>query len=175
MEFIFETDYNQKALTTMAKVMRKTIRKKRSRRSHILGWIILVCALLFSLPFGNENYVIDKRTIINWLVALAIIMVFLFEDKLNGYIARKRMLSGTETAKTVFNEEGYTSSTKIGKSDFYYNSINLIAETHDYFVFIFDQSHAQVYDKNRISGGTVEELRDFISEVTGKEVKRMKY
>ena len=171
MEFIFETDYNQKALTTMAMVMRKTIRKKRSRRSHILGWIILVCALLLSLPFGNENYVIDKRTIINWLVALAIIMVFLFEDKLNGYIARKRMFSGTETAKTIFNEEGYTSSTKVGKSDFYYNSINLIAETDDYFVFIFDQSHAQVYDKNRISEGTVEDFREFISEITGKEVK----
>ena len=42
MEFTFETSYNQKALTTMARALRKTVRKKRSRRSHILGWIVMI-------------------------------------------------------------------------------------------------------------------------------------
>ena len=33
--FTFETAYNQKAMTTMARALRKTVRKKHSRRSRI--------------------------------------------------------------------------------------------------------------------------------------------
>lgn len=36
MEFVFDTVYNQKAVATMARTLRKTIRKRKSRRSHIL-------------------------------------------------------------------------------------------------------------------------------------------
>lgn len=32
----FETDYNMETLTAMAKGLRKTVRRKRSRRVHIL-------------------------------------------------------------------------------------------------------------------------------------------
>jgi len=41
----------------------------------------------------------------------------------------------------------------------------------DYFVFIFSQSHAQVYNKKSIEGGTIEEFREFMKEVTGKEIE----
>lgn len=39
MEFTFDTVYDQRAVTAMAHGLRKTIRKKHSRRSHIFaGW-----------------------------------------------------------------------------------------------------------------------------------------
>ena len=44
MEFKFETAYNQEAITIMAKALRKTVRKKRSKRSHIFGLIVVVFA-----------------------------------------------------------------------------------------------------------------------------------
>ena len=55
MELTFETTYNQKAMTTMARALRKTVRKKHSRRSQILGWLITVLALLqhFFLRIGS--------------------------------------------------------------------------------------------------------------------------
>ena len=40
MKFTFETEYNTKTMSVMAKALRKTIRKKHSRRSHIFGWIV---------------------------------------------------------------------------------------------------------------------------------------
>ena len=46
MEFQFETRYDQKGLTAMARALRKTIRKKSSRRSHIFGWCIVALAIL---------------------------------------------------------------------------------------------------------------------------------
>ena len=96
MEFKFETAYNQEAITIMAKALRKTVRKKRSKRSHIFGLIVVVLAILLTLPIGDKEFVLDFRTIITWLVSAILLFVLLFEDKINGYVARKRMLPGTE-------------------------------------------------------------------------------
>lgn len=171
MEFTFETVYNQKAVTTMARTLRKTLRKKRSRRSHIFGWIVLVIAVILTLPLGEKEFAINFKTIITWIAASAILVALLFEDRMNGYIARKRMLAGMDRAATVFNDESYVTTTSIGKTEFPYDhNIDLLAETKDYFVFIFDKSHAQVYDKHALAGGTLEEFRKFISEKTGKEI-----
>lgn len=42
----FETDYNMETLTAMAKGLRRTVRKKRSRRVHIFAAVVLVLGLL---------------------------------------------------------------------------------------------------------------------------------
>jgi len=171
MEFKFETAYNQEAITIMAKALRKTVRKKRSRRSHIFGVIVVILAILLTLPLGDKEFVLDFRTIITWLVSAVMIFVLLFEDKINSYIARKRMLPGLNKSCVTFSADSYYSETELGNSEFKYNNIIMLAEADDYFVFIFSQSHAQVYDKKSISGGTIEEFREFIKGVTGKEIQ----
>lgn len=171
MEFKFETAYNQEAITTMVKALRKTVRKKRSRRSHILGIIVIIFALLLTFPFGNEAFVLDFRTIVIWLVMAVLIFTLIFEDRINGYVARKRMLPGLAKAIVTFREEGYHSETEIGSSDFKYDTIQLLVETSDYLVFVFSQNHAQVYDKKSLTGGTMEEFREFIKAATGKEIQ----
>ena len=173
MEFVFETIYNQKAISTMAEALRKTIRRKRNKRTHILGWLVIILAILLSIPSDNEDFIIDTKTVVTWLAVLIMAVVLLFEDKINGYIARKRMIKGTENSITVFEEDGYTSTTDMGKTEWYYKNINQIAETNDYFIFIFDQSHAQVYDKNGITKGSIDEFREFIIRKTEKEIKKI--
>ena len=173
MEFRCETAYNQEAMTAMAKVIRKTARKNRSRRSHIFGVIVIILAFLLTIPLGNKEFVLDFRTIITWIVVLILVFALVFEDKLNGYVARKRMLPGLEKATVTFNVDGYHSETEVGSSDFKYNTIMQLAETADYFVFVFSQSHAQIYGKSSISGGTIDEFRAFIMNATGKEIQKV--
>lgn len=173
MKYTFETLYNQEALTIMAKCLRKTVRKKKSKRSHIFGWIIVILAVILSFGSDAESFVIDFKKVITWAAALAIVVSFVFEDWLNGYFARKRMLKGTEKSTSTFDTEtpnAFISETAIGKSEFSYDKIAQIAETERYFVFIFSENHAQVYDKVGISGGKIEEFRDFISKATNKSV-----
>ncbi len=174
MEFIFETTYNQKALTAMAKGIRKTARKKRTKRSHIFGFIVIALALLLALADIKDGIEFTANRIITLLAALIILIVLLFEDKINGYVARKRMLPGTEKSKVAFTEEDFYSETEVGKSEWNYDRILMLAETKDYFIFVFSSSHAQVYDKNNLSGGTVDEFRKFICERTGKAMAFIK-
>ena len=173
MEYTFETLYNQEALTIMAKCLRKTVRRKKSKRSHIFGWIVVILAVILSVASDAESFAIDFKKVITWAAALAIVVSFIFEDWLNGYFAKKRMLKGTEKSTSTFDTEtpnAFVSETAIGKSEFSYDKVAQIAETERYFVFIFSENHAQVYDKVSISGGTVDEFREFISKVTNKTV-----
>lgn len=174
MDFTFETVYNQKAMAAMARALRKTIRKKKSRRSHLFGWIVVVLGLLLILPLGGREFTFGLKSAVTLLAVLAIFVVLLWEDQINGYFARKRMLPGTGTASAVFHDEGYHTVTEIGETDWHYDKVAQIAETDDYFVFLFNISHAQLYDKSSIAGGTADEFRRFIEEKTGKAVERIR-
>ena len=167
MEFMFDTAYDQKALTAMARTLRKTLRKKRSCRSHIFGGAVVIAGLLLSLPWESGAFSPEPKTILTWLVILLMIAVFIWEDRINGYFAGRKILPGTGRASSVFQADSYHSTTEIGETAFRYESIKLIAETPDYFVFVFSKSHAQIYDKRSISGGTTEDFRKFIEERTG--------
>ena len=171
MEFTFETQYNAKTMASMAKALRKTIRKKHSRRSHIFGWIVTVLAFLLLI---SKGFALDFRTIATSIAILAILIALLFEDRINGYVAKKRLLPGTEKAVAAFSESGFISTTEIGKSEWNYDKIMLIAETAGFFVFIFSASHAQLYDKRHLQGGTVDDFRRFIEAATGKQIQSIK-
>ena len=172
MQFTFDTTYDQKALTAMAKCLRKTVRKAKSKRSHIVGWVVVALALLLSWPFGENGFTVDFRKVITWLVMAVMVAALLFEDRINGYFAGKRLLKGTERAVSVFDTESetFTSETAVGKSAFSYAGIQQVAEAEDYFVFVFSANHAQIYDKNSLTGGPAAEFRQFITEKTGKPV-----
>lgn len=45
---------------------------------------------------------------------------------------------------------------------------------NDFFVFVFSASHAQLYDKRHLQGGTVEDFRRFIETATEKQVLPIK-
>ena len=173
MNFQCETVYQQKALTAMARALRKTIRKKNNIRSRVFGIIIVVLAIMLVTPSEGEVFVFDIRVGITLLAALAVIVVFFIEDWLNGYIARKRILPGTEKSLTVFEEDGYHSTSDFGKSEWTYDKILMLAETKEYLVFIFNICHAQVYEKANVEGGSLEEFKTFLSEKTDKKIQKV--
>ena len=102
------------------------------------------------------------------LALLTVIIVMIWEDHINAYIARKRMMPGTGRAVSTFDADGYKTTTDIGETSWHYDKIGQLAKTGDYYVFVFSQSHAQVYDRRSISGGTTEEFENFIMDKTGK-------
>ena len=167
----FETDYNMETLTAMAKGLRKTVRRKRSRRVHIFAAVVLVLGILTILATVAGGEPLGASGVVTLLV---VILVSLFEDRLNAWFARKRLLPGTEHAAATFEEDGYVSATGVTESRFSYAQIVAVAETARYFVFALSSHHTQAYDKRNIRGGSVEDFRAFIAEKTGKLVENIK-
>lgn len=167
----FETDYNMETLTAMAKSLRKTVRRKRSRRVHIFAAVVLVLGILTILATVAGGEPLGASGVVTLLV---VILVSLFEDRLNAWFARKRLLPGTEHAVATFEEDGYVSATGVTESRFSYAQIVAVAETARYFVFALSSHHTQAYDKRTIRGGSVEDFRAFIAEKTGKLVENIK-
>lgn len=174
MEFHFETRYDQKGLTAMARALRKTIHKKWNRIGLILGWCVVVLAALLVAAERLLGEPWTLRDTKNSFVGVFLIAIMLTKNQINAFFAKKRMLPGTSSVKSVFREEGYTSITEAASTEFHYESVRQVCETADYFVFLFGQRHGQIYDKATLSGGTAEEFRTFITEKTGKPIAYIK-
>ena len=173
MEFRFETDYDKKALTEMAKAARKTLRGKRSARTKIFTWIIVVVALALAIWPLFYGAPFSLTTAVTLIVAVLLIVVNLSEDALNAALAKKKLPPGSEKASAIFNEEGIISKTDMGTSKFEYDEIMTLIETKGYFILILSETHAELYDKARISGGTVDQFREFMIEKTERNFHRV--
>ena len=163
--FSFETDYDMNTFISMARALRKTVRKKHSKRSHIFGVGVVVLGMASVFLWGPKVLTIAAIAVI--------ILVLLFEDRLNAWVAMKRMLSGMEKAKSDFYEDRYVSATDIGTTEWHFDKIKAIVEDQDYFIFLFSVSHTQAYDKRKMSGGTADVFRNFIVKKTELYVQRI--
>lgn len=143
MVFRFDTEYNLKIMTAMAKVLRKTLRKKRNLIIHIFGWIIIIVTVLLSIPWGNDEFVLNSSIVTTWIAVLIMLVTILFEDKINGYFASKKMLPNDNQYSITFDEDGYVSSSNTNTTQWKYENIVLVGETKDYFVFLLSKKHAK--------------------------------
>ena len=172
MEFRFETKYDKKATTAMARVLRKTVRKKRSLRTRFFAVIVAVLGLALSVGDVIRRNVAAK-TIITWLAVAAVSLTAIFEDRINGLAARKAAMSCQNDAESIFTESGFTTKTAGAVTEWSYDRISAAAETPEYFVLIFDQNHAQVLDKSSLEGGSALEFRAFMANKIGNPVVRL--
>ena len=170
MPYTFETNYDFKALTAMARALRKTVRRKKSRRVRIVGGIAIAVGLLLVVPW-YEGYEFGLSTVVTILAVAVILFVMLFEDQINGYLAGKRMIKGTEKNRGAFDEVGFTTENAVGQTRWNYASIRKAVRAGDYFIFLFDKNHAQVYDIRSLKGGSPEDFAALIGEKTGGAVE----
>ena len=132
MEFTFETVYDQKAMTSLVRGIRKVLRKRQNTRTKWFG---------------------------SFAVFLGLLLLFSTEAMDNSIV--------------TFHENGYHSVSTVGESEFPYSAIQCIIDTGDYFVLAFGPSHGQVYSKQSIRGGTIEDFMMFLAEKTGKTIEKV--
>ncbi len=173
MRFTFVTEHNQAAMTAMAKALRKTLRKQSSRRVRVFGWAIVAAQLFFLLVPPKGIWVMNINTVLNLVILVIMLAVLLFEDYLNGYIARRRLLSGVRSGTTVFTEDGYAFQCDVAQSEWKYDAIQQVVDTGAYFVLAFSANHAQVYAKAGLQDASPEEFAAFLERKIGKPVKKL--
>ncbi len=174
VRFTVETAYSARAMSRLGRALRCTLRKKHNRISRVISWFLVVLIVILLVPVEGAPFVWDARTSLNLLVLVILLLALLFEDQINGWIAWKRRLPGTENCTTRFGETVYCNVLESGKGEFSYDRVLRLVETRDYFVMILSKNHGQLYAKSGLSGGTVDEFRAFLQEKTGQPVQKIK-
>lgn len=167
MEFTCHTTYNQKALTAMARAVRKTIRAKRSRIIRLYAWII-TALLVVSLWLSWGNI---WQTVLHCVTIIALLLIHWKEDTINGYFAKRNALPGTSFADTTFYADHYLVKTNAAESKWQYDKILALAETRNYLVFVMGKNHALALEKATLEGGSIPEFCRFIEEKSGRKMQ----
>ena len=174
MTFEIHSDITNHSMTIAARAMRKVLRRKRNIIWAIFGWSVFFINALLLIPFDGEPFALDVRTVTSLLIEVMLLSVLLFQERFNGMIACKNTLAGTKDYHVVFGEESYTVVTEVTTSTFRYELIDAMAESQDYIILLMKKRYAQPLDKRTLTGGTVEELKRFLEEKTGKDFRRVK-
>jgi len=164
VKITLETKYDLPAMKALARGLRKTVRRKHSRRSHIMGWVVIVFGVIMLLSASEIN----GNFIVTAIAVSAIVLSFCLEDTLNGLIAIRRGIPGLHSAVTEFDEDGYTSKTEVGESRFPYGNIICLAETKDYYLLLIGPNHGQVYSKSGITVGTEDQFKTLLEDKVSK-------
>ena len=173
MEFHFTTVYDRACLTAMAKALRKTVRRRHSRRTNLFGILLIAFVLLMWLPIFAGHRSADLGDIVSLIAIIFVAIVLWKEDSLNALLAGKRMLPSSQKAEATFTETGYRSVTEAATTEWNYENISLaaICDVGNYVVFALNKTLAQAYDKRSLTGGSIDQFYRFIEEKTGKTVE----
>ena len=167
MEFTCHTTYDHKALTAMARAIRKTVRAKRSRQIRVYAWII-IGLLLVSLWLSWGNI---WQTAANCAVIAALLLINWKEDALNAFFAKRKALPGTDCADTTFFPDCFLVKTAAAESKWQYDKILALAETRDHLLLVMGMNHAMALEKAALEGGSVPEFCRFIEEKSGRKIQ----
>ena len=167
MEFTCHTTYDQKALTAMARVVRKTVRAKRSRMIRVWAWVIIgLLAVSLWLSWGNI-----WQTAANCAVIAALLLINWKEDALNAFFAKRKALPGTDCADTTFFPDCFLVKTAAAESKWQYDKILALAETRDHLLLVMGMNHAMALEKAALEGDSVPEFCRFIEEKSGRKIQ----
>lgn len=173
MDFSFQTVYDHGALTAIARALRKTYRKKNSVIMRILMVLLLAVGIYSSTPLGGKEFSFTAGNLISYATLLVVFITLIWEDAVNAVFAKRRLPRGEYVVDAVFDDDGFTIGNDENKTYCAYQRVKHLAETKYFYIFIFNEHHAEIFDKDGLSGITEEEFCDFICTKTEKEFQKV--
>ena len=174
-EFQVHSSYGHKALKTMVRALRKTARRKWSVALRVFGWFAVTLFALAEIALAALGaFSFGFSDALAFLVVGVMVVLLLFEDDLNAWIAAFTVIPGGKDADTRFASDAYTVTTQTAETRWDYGAVTTFCETPDSFVFLLGKRHGQQFPKAGFSEGTPEEFRGFIAEKTGLSVRYVK-
>ena len=162
MEFSLEMRYGHKAMTTMAKGIRKALQAEYYRKSVIIGSLFIGIGagiLINSTRFGYQQ-IIAAIVLVLWALYMA------FQDHIHGIWASLKMPKGMKKGTWTFRDDGFFSTTEMGISGFDYDSIYAMVECDGYLILCFANSQGQIFDLNQLKEEDAKGLKKLLRKKT---------
>ena len=170
MEFVNQTVIGSKELAALSKGARKTMRRNRNRMVRTMAALVIALNVFFAWVSLRAG---DSRWWLNGALALFLLVIIVWEDRLNGRFRAKHVLPDAREVTASFGPDGYTHVSKASDSRFTYDQIRMICETPEHFLFYLDRSLGQIYCKDGFTKGTAMAFREFIVQKTGLTVRNI--
>ena len=153
---MIQTTIDQKAMTALARMTRKTVRRGRNGPVRLMAWFVVLL----------EAYL---------LLGGIMLACILGEDWVNGAIGLRRTVPEEREVNAAFQDDRcYVCRSQGGERWWPYSQIRVVVETRDYFALLLDRKHGQVYNKKGFSWGTEEEFRALIQKKTGLKIQAVR-
>ena len=169
---VIQTTLDRRAMTALARAVRKTLRRGRNGPVRMLAWFVVLVESFLTAVYlrgGQEGWQI------NVLLGLIMLVCILGEDWVNGAIGLRRTAPEEREVNAAFQDDRcYVCRSQGGERWWPYSQIRVAVETRDYFALLLDRKHGQVYDKKGFTWGTEEEFRALIQKKTGLKIQAVR-
>lgn len=169
MEYQLEIRYDHKAMTTMAKGIRKALQEEYYRKSTIIGCLFIgvgAVILLTSPRFGFQQ-IIAVIALVLWALYMAL------QDQVHGILAKMKIPAGMKKGMWTFCEDGFFSTTEKGISGFDYDSIYAMIECDGYLILCFSDSKGQIFDLTQLTESDATGLRKLLRKKTSITIQKV--
>ena len=168
---VIQTTLDRKAMTTLARITRRTLRRGRNGPVRMLAWFVVVLETFLTWVYIRGG---QGGWPVNMLLAVIMLACILTEDQVNGMVSLRQILPASREVNATFRDSGYVHRAQSGESWWPYKLIKAVGESEEYFVFVLDKTHGQIYAKEGFSWGTPEEFRELVQRRTGLKIQRVK-
>ena len=169
---VIQTTVDRRAMTALAKMTRKTVRRGRNGPVRLMAWFVVVLEAYLTFIYiraGLEGWGI------NLLLGGIMLGCLLSEDWVNGTIGLKKLSPGELEVNTAFQEDSfYVCRSRDGERWWPYSEIMTVVESGDYFALLLDRKHGQILDKRGFTWGDPEEFRALIRKKTGLNIQTVR-
>ena len=168
---VIQTTLDRKAMTALARITRRTLRRGRNGPVRMLAWFVVVLETFLTWVYIRGG---QGGWPVNMLLAVIMLACILTEDQVNGMVSLRQILPASREVNATFRDSGYVHRAQSGESWWPYHQIRAVVETEDYFVLLLDRSHGHIYDKQGFAWGTPEEFRELIHKRTGLKIQKIR-
>ena len=165
------TTYDHEAMFASVKAVRLTIGRKSAFAVRCFGWTAAaaIAALLAAELRRGAGF--DFSRALALVLLVLILSALAWGDRLNAWRGGRMTFQYRQGSEASFDRKGYTITTPGVAERWRYPLIRVFCETPDYFIFVLDRYHTQIFDKTGFARGTPEAFRDFITRTTGLTVR----
>ena len=155
---VIQTTIDHRAMTALARMTRKTMRRGRNGPVRVLAWFAVLLE-------GYLTAIYLRAGVGGWHV-----------NALLGGIGLRRTPPDSREVNTAFQEKEscYICRAQSGERWWLYSQVAAAVETKDYFALLLDRKQGQVFDKRGLTWGTMEELRELIRKKTGLKIQHVR-
>ena len=169
---VIQTTLDRRAMTALARAVRKTLRRGRNGPVRMLAWFVVLVESFLTAVYlrgGQEGWQI------NVLLGLIMLVCILGEDWANGLVALRRIPPDCREVNATFQEDSaFVCRSQAGEEWRLYQQMKVAVEMADWFILLLEGGQGRVFSKKGFTWGTPEEFRARIPEKTGLKILKMR-